>query len=105
MKARRTKALEISAKVKQRVWDRDKEHCIFCQSPYAAPEAHYIRRSQGGLGTERNILTVCRRCHRRFDEGTKEQREQMKRWAKAYLQSKYTDWKEESLVYKKGAME
>ena len=31
MKARRTKALEITAKVKQRVWDRDKEHCIFCQ--------------------------------------------------------------------------
>ena len=51
MKARRTKALEISAKVKQLVWARDKEHCIFCQSPYAAPEAQYIRRSQGGLGT------------------------------------------------------
>ena len=29
----------------------------------------------------------------------------MKRWAKAYLQSKYMDWEEESLVYKKGAME
>lgn len=48
MKARRTKALEISARVKQLVWARDKEHCIFCQSPYAAPEAHYIRREPRG---------------------------------------------------------
>nr|DAE86954.1 MAG TPA: hypothetical protein [Caudoviricetes sp.] len=29
----------------------------------------------------------------------------MKRWAKSYLQSKYAGWKEEGLVYKKGAME
>lgn len=40
-----------------------------------------------------------------FDEGPKEQREQMKRWAKAYLQRNYADWKEESLVYKKGEMQ
>nr|DAR05108.1 MAG TPA: 5-methylcytosine-specific restriction enzyme A [Caudoviricetes sp.] len=105
LKAARTKAIGISPSVKRKVWARDKERCIFCQSPYAAPEAHYIRRSQGGLGIEQNIFTACRRCHRRFDEGTKEQREQMKRWAKSYLQSKYAGWKEEGLVYKKGAME
>lgn len=102
IKARRTRALEISARVKQRVWERDKERCVFCHSPYAAPEAHYIRRSQGGLGIEQNILTVCRRCHRRFDEGTRDERESMKRIAQAYLQKKYSGWNEIGLVYRKG---
>lgn len=48
LKAARTRALGISPAVKRKVWARDKEHCIFCQSPYAAPEAHYIRREPRG---------------------------------------------------------
>jgi len=67
MKSRRTKALEIPQKVKRAVWKRDGERCILCGSPHAAPEAHYVPRSAGGLGVEENIVTLCRSCHDAYD--------------------------------------
>ena len=69
MKGRRTKALEIPRKVKIAVFERDNERCILCGSN-GLPEAHYIPRSKGGLGIEQNIVTLCRECHRRYDQTT-----------------------------------
>lgn len=44
--SKRSKACDISPKVKKKVWERDNHCCIICGSPYAMPNAHYIKRSQ-----------------------------------------------------------
>ena len=96
----RTKHTQISASVKRKVWERDHGYCIYCGSPDAAPEAHFIPRSHGGLGIEENILTLCRRCHYLFDETS--EREYMRKFFIWYLKEKYPDWSEEKLIYRKG---
>lgn len=99
MVSKRTKATDIPASVKERVWERDGHCCIICGSPYAMPNAHYIRRSQGGLGIEKNVVTLCLNCHNRFDNGDK--RKEYGEIIREYLKSHYTDWNEEDLYYKK----
>lgn len=94
---RRTKALAISDKVKQTVLDRD-EYCVWC-GRQGAPNAHYISRAQGGLGIEENILTLCTECHRRYDQSG--DRRIMREYFREYLQSKYPEWDESKLVYRK----
>ncbi|MCD8087261.1 MAG: hypothetical protein LUE22_01560 [Oscillospiraceae bacterium] len=100
MKSKRTKALEISPETKHRVYMRDGCHCVWCGSTDALPEAHYIRRSWGGLGVEENILTLCRACHYRFDSGPAQEREEMTEFFRRYLKGIYgEDWDEEKLYY------
>lgn len=94
-----TEATAISDKVRREVWERDKGCCIFCGSPYARAEAHYIPRSQGGMGIAKNILTVCSECHRQLDESSKRQTKLA--IAREYLESIYPDWNEEDLIYHK----
>lgn len=96
-KSRRTKALEIPPKVKQKVLERDGA-CIWCGRP-GQPNAHFIARSQGGLGIEENILTLCLDCHRRYDQT--DQRAKMREYFKNYLQEQYPGWDESKLYYKK----
>ena len=93
------KATRIPQAVKDRVWERDGGCCIFCGSPHAAPEAHYIPRSKGGMGVEENILTVCRYCHEQLDEGKRWRF--LRDWARGYLMEHYPDWDEEKLVFHK----
>ena len=104
MKSKRTKACEITPKVREIVEKRDsidgKPCCIFCGSPNARGEAHIVRRSQGGLGIETNLLTTCRYCHRQFDEG-KDKELYMHR-AIAYMKEHYPDWDINNQVYRKG---
>lgn len=95
---RRTKALQISMNVKRIVYERDNGMCIFCKCP-GDPVAHFIARSQGGLGIEENIICACAFCHSRLDNST--DRERMKDKARAYLKSKYPDWDESKLYYNK----
>ena len=66
---KRTKALAIPQTVKDAVFKRDNERCVICGSPLGQPNAHVVRRSQGGKGIERNIVTLCYLCHRAYDEG------------------------------------
>lgn len=108
-KAKRTKALEIPLEVKKAVADRDSIDgwvcCVFCGKPtpptnqLAFSNAHYISRGQGGLGVEENILSLCWECHLKYDQST--DRPKMKAFFKDYLKTKYPDWDEEKLVYKK----
>ena len=100
MKTKRAKACDISKKVKDIVWERDNHQCIICGSYQAMPNSHYIRRSQGGLGIEENIVTMCQRCHREYDQGAG--RQAIATYTERYLRSKYPDWKPEKLIYKKG---
>ena len=74
MKSRRSKATDISHKVKNKVWERDNHCCILCGNPNAMPNAHYISRANGGLGIEQNIVTLCQNCHNKYDNGDKDTR-------------------------------
>lgn len=96
---RQTKYTNVSRAVKAKVWERDGHQCIYCGSPNATPSCHYIARSQGGLGIEENIVTLCTRCHRLTDQSI--YRKAMLRAIKEYLQSKYPNWDEEKLYYRK----
>lgn len=108
MKSKRSKACDIPQQVKFKVFLRDNGCCVICgNSQNVMPNAHFIPRSDGGLGIEENIVTLCtdltkNKCHSRFDKGTKEERESCRGKIKRYLKSKYPNWKEENLIYKKG---
>lgn len=99
MKSKRAKALDITKRVKDIVWERDGHRCIICRDPYAMPNSHFIRRSQGGLGIEENIVTMCQRCHRMYDQGV--ERRVIETYTENYLRSKYPKWDRSKLIYKK----
>ena len=107
MKSNRAIAVGISQETKKRVWERDNGRCVVCGNRVnVMPNAHYIPRSKGGLGIERNIVTLCteltpNKCHRRYDFGNRKERQQIKEKIRSYLMSKYPDWDESKLVYKK----
>lgn len=98
MKYKETKATSISPEVKIKVFRRDKGCCVICGAP-GLPEAHYIRRSQGGLGIEQNIITLCRECHREFDEGKKHK--EYKQILSDYLEALYPDFSDYDRIYHK----
>lgn len=97
-----TKATEIPKKIKLIVWERDEHKCIFCGTlvTWHYANSHFIKRSHSGLGIDpKNIMTNCYKCHKLFEES--KHREEMKEIARNHFKEKYTDWKEEDLVYKK----
>ena len=96
---KQTKACSIPKEVKAVVWERDEHRCIICGSPAAAPCAHYVPRSQGGLGIEQNIVTLCPTCHREYDQG--KYRRQYGKIIQAYLHTIYPGLDESKLVYHK----
>lgn len=108
MKSQRAKACDIPQKVKLQVFLRDNGQCVICHNKHnVMPNAHFIPRSKGGLGIEENIVTLCteltkNKCHRRFDNGSKEEREELGNKIEKYLKSKYPNWNKEKLVYRKG---
>ena len=95
---KRTKALAINPKIKKKVYERDNGRCIIC-GRYGSPDAHYIARSQSGLGIEHNIVTLCFNCQREYDHSVKRAiyREQIKQ----YLDEKYPGFPDEERVYNK----
>ena len=98
MKHDRTKATSIPPEVREAVEKRDGGLCIFCHRP-GRGEGHVISRAHGGLGVERNIITICRPCHHFMDNGLST--EFYKAKAIEYLKSKYPDWNEEDLIHNK----
>ena len=105
---KRTKALAISKAVKEAVYRRDDGTCVLCGGR-GDPVAHVIRRSQGGLGIEQNIVTLCSACHRAYDEGANLRRfgvgttqENLYCRIVAYLKGFYPDWNRADMIYKKG---
>lgn len=98
-KTNRSKACDISQKVKEIVWERDNQRCIICGSHYAMPNAHFIPRSKGGLGIEQNIVTLCSECHHKTDNTS--QRQQMLSIIEEYLKKHYKNWNKDNLIYNK----
>lgn len=103
-------ATSIPKEVMHKVFIRDDHRCIVCgrfirydeetDTYYGGgPFAHYIRRSQGGLGIEENIVTLCNECHHDFDNGFK--RQEIGAWVSEYLEKFYPDFKDEDRVYSK----
>lgn len=100
-KHKQTKATDISTNVKEAVWERDAHRCIFCNKEVPKRNAccHFIPRSAGGLGVEKNIFTACENCHREQDNGLNTK--VYDKMAEDYLKTKYDDWNKEELVYRK----
>jgi hypothetical protein len=107
MKTKRSKACDITDKVKKKVFARDNGMCVVCGNSYnVMPNAHYIPRSKGGLGIEQNVVTMCtnlteNKCHYKYDFGTKEEQECIKLKIEEHLKSKYKNWNKEMLKYSK----
>ena len=65
------------------------------------------RASKTDISEKVKIVTLCteltvNKCHRKYDFGTKEEREEIKKEIRNYLKKYYgDDWKEENLIYKK----
>ena len=100
--SKRSKACEISQKVKRIVWLRDNCRCIYCKKyvPMTCANAHFIKRSQGGLGIEENIVTLCRECH--YEEDFGQNTKLYEDYIESYLKSIYgEEWDKSKLVYKK----
>lgn len=104
-----TRARDFSKKVKMQIAERDAPNgwpcCVRCgaPAPSIAPlffsNAHFIARSQGGLGIVENGLTLCTSCHIRYDQS--EHREEDREYYREYLKSKHENWSEEALIYRK----
>ena len=110
---RQTKHTSIPARVKAAVAARDSTNgpatCIICGAP-GAPCCHVVRRSQGGMGVEENIVSLCGPCHYAFDEGIGlsrlrpfgfENRKDIEDHIVGYLKGFYPDWTPERVTYKK----
>ena len=103
-----TKARDFDRKAKDAISERDSIDgwpcCVYCGAAAPAPlawsNAHFIARSQQGLGKPENGLTLCPKCHRRYDQST--DRKMMREFFREYLQSKYEYWNEDDLIYRKG---
>lgn len=102
-----TKARDFDRKTKIAISQRDSIEgwpcCVFCglaaPSELAWSNAHYIARSQGGLGIEENGLTLCTICHKKYDQTTA--RTEMREYFREYLKERYENWSEEALTYRK----
>lgn len=108
MKSKRTKATDIPMSVKKKAFERDQGRCVVCGNSYnVMPNVHLLSRAHSGKGIETNIVTMCtnftkNKCHYKFDNGTKEEREKILKKVTAYMKSIYgEDWSLEKQKYKK----
>lgn len=90
----------ITPTVYRHVLSRDNGSCVLCGRSYMLQCAHYIPRSHGGLGREKNLVMLCADCHRRYDQSA--ERKAIRAELREYLQGLYSDWDEWELVYRKG---
>jgi len=87
------KNTDISKKTRAKVLDRDSIEgwpcCIYCGRPadrgYGLHLHHIRRRSQGGEGSEENLVTLCFDCHSKLHSGDKD----IQSYAEKYLEEKY----------------
>lgn len=101
-RSKRTKAVDISQKVRQEVYARDNLRCISCRSPYNLQVAHiYLSRAKGGLGVKENLAILCINCHLDYDSGKNKRQERVKGRVHRYMENLYGQPNIEKLKYKK----
>lgn len=109
---RRTGKLRFTQKERKKIVERDGGACIFCRLGYRMEGGdsfslsvkdimHFVPRSAGGLGVERNGAVGCRYHHTMLDNGSGGNRKEMLSLFEAYLRGKYPDWDRGRLVYRK----
>lgn len=98
MASKRSRACDISPKVRKAVLERDKK-CIICGAIYGLQIAHYISRARGGLGIPQNLAAMCVKCHGEMDNG-KYHKEHQNAF-REHLKAHYEDWNEKELYYDK----
>ena len=96
--SKRSKACDISPKVRKTVLERDKK-CIICGATYGLQIAHYISRARGGLGRCENLAAMCVKCHGEMDNG-KYHKEHQNAF-REHLKAHYEGWNEKELYYDK----
>ena len=84
--------------MKRLVWERD-GRCVICGANDGQPVAHIVARSHGGLGIPENIVTLCPRCHYRYDQTT--ERYFLRQQLEEYIKRFYPDWTERTVTYHK----
>lgn len=100
--SKRSMACDISQKVKDLVWHRDNKKCVICGRyvPRSCANAHFIKRSQGGLGILKNIVTLCPKCH--YEEDFGQNTNFYEAIIESYLKGIYgPNWSKEDLIYRK----
>ena len=97
MRSKRSRATDISPKVRAVVIERDSGRCIFCGSHKYLTIAHYIPRSSGGLGIEQNLTLACFTCHYELDHGM--HRKEYQEIQKDYLDKLYPNFKDMERKY------
>ena len=91
---------KISTQTRERVKGRDGGACVVCRRKGVPLEcAHYIPRSQGGMGIPQNLVMLCHTCHTGYDNGG--YREAIGEILRDYLKGWYPDWDGKELVYDK----
>lgn len=111
--SKRSRACDISQKVRQQVKERDRG-CIFCHLGYRLPPEdefttctgtfqimHLVPRSQGGKGIPQNLAVGCLWHHNMLDNGNQGNRDEMIGLFEAYLKARYKDWDRKELIYNK----
>lgn len=97
-KSKRSQATDIDLKTRKSVKERD-QMCIFCGSTYHIELAHTIlSRSNGGLGSEKNLVCACQRCHRIMDSESPKGKK-LREIAIKYLERIYGRIDEEDVRY------
>lgn len=85
----RTKATDISQKIRQEVLERDK-HCISCGKHSTLTIAHvWINRSHGGLGVKENLCVLCMDCHHAYDNGKSHEQDYQRAVVQRYMLGLY----------------
>lgn len=102
MRSNQTKATDISAKVRAKVYRRDDHRCVYCHTTYALQLAHvFVNRSHGGLGVEENLVTLCIEHHMSLDNGKLEKSQPIREVVESYLRYTYPNINIDNLKYKK----
>lgn len=71
---------KFSSKTLKEIFERDNFQCVRCGSYHLESVPHHITyKSSGGLGTKRNGVTICVKCHREVHK-YKEVREWFESW-------------------------
>ena len=99
MASKRSKACDISPKVRNEVVERDNCQCIICGERHNLQIAHYVSRGRLGLGIPQNLAVMCIRCHMAFDNG--KSHNEIKNLFREHLKAHYPDWDEKELIYSK----
>jgi 5-methylcytosine-specific restriction endonuclease McrA len=103
MASKRSKACDISPKVRKEVLERDNHCCIICGANYGLQIAHYISRARLGLGIPQNLAVMCVHCHSEMDNG--KYHKELQKAVKEHLTAHYDNWNEKDLVYRRWEIE